>query len=112
MAMNVLDAKKISQLRSKYPDRIPILVTKATNTRAEIPDLDRNKFLVPYDYTMNSLMYVLRKRLPQLQPHQAIFVFVGHTLIPANEPLYNVYEQHRSPDGLLRITYALENTFG
>lgn len=112
MAINVLDAKKIRDLRVKYPDRVPILVTKATSTRQPIPDLDRCKFLVPHDYTMNSLLYVLRKRLPQLRPEQAIFLFIENRLFPANEVLFSVYEKYRSPDGLLRVTYALENTFG
>ena len=113
MPVNALDSNKISQLRSKYPDRIPILVKKAHGTKEPLPDMDRHKFLVPHEYTMNSLLYVVRKRLPQLQPHQALFLFVNdHTIVPAHMNLLDIYTQYRSEDGLLRFTYALENTFG
>ncbi len=112
MTVNIMDARKINDLRIKYPDRIPILLLPSPDSRGPTPTIDRAKFLVPCEYTMNSLMYVVRKRLPQLQPHQAIFLLIQHTVIPATMPMSEVYEQYKSDDGLLRIHYALENTFG
>ena len=34
------------RIRSKYPDRIPIICEKASK-KSDTPDIDKNKYLVP-----------------------------------------------------------------
>jgi GABA(A) receptor-associated protein len=93
----------------KYPDRRPIICNKGNN--AETPILSRNKFLVPLDLTLGQFMYVVRKHL-KLEPEQGLYFFINST-IPTNSCLIsNLYDEHKSEDGFLYITYSLENTFG
>lgn len=93
----------------KYPDRRPIICNKANNS--ETPALSRNKFLVPHDLTLGQFMYVIRKHL-KLEPEKALYFFIKD-IIPMNSSLIsNLYEQYKSDDNFLYITYSLENTFG
>merc|ERR1719231_1205192 len=40
-------AAEAKRIRSKYPDRIPVICEKAKNS--SIPDIDKKKYLVPAD---------------------------------------------------------------
>mmetsp|Transcript_44699 Transcript_44699/g.121830 ORF Transcript_44699/g.121830 Transcript_44699/m.121830 type:complete len:87 (-) Transcript_44699:451-711(-) len=44
------------RIRSKYPDRIPVICEKAD--KSDIPDIDKKKYLVPADLTVGQFMYV------------------------------------------------------
>jgi GABA(A) receptor-associated protein len=39
-----------SRIRSKYPDRIPVIAEKSD--KSDIADIDKKKYLVPADLTM------------------------------------------------------------
>lgn len=99
-----------SRVLQKYPDRIPIICEK--NSRAnDCPEIDKKKYLVPFDLTIGQFMYVIRKRL-KLQSEAAIFLFINGTIPPSSSLVGRIYEQHKNKDGFLYITYAKENTFG
>ena len=98
-----------SRIRLKYPDRIPIIVEKANKTN--IPNIDKEKYLVPHDLTMGQFWYVIRKRI-KLTEEQAIFVFVNNTLPPAGMLISQVYKDHADEDGFLYCQYSGENCFG
>ncbi|KAH9325727.1 hypothetical protein KI387_005905, partial [Taxus chinensis] len=68
-----------ARIREKYPDRIPVIVEKAE--RADIPDIDKKKYLVPADLTVGQFVYVVRKRI-NLSSEKAIFIFVKNILPP------------------------------
>eukprot|EP00697_Spironema_sp_BW2_P017073 gnl/Spiro4/8630_TR4518_c0_g1_i1.p1 gnl/Spiro4/8630_TR4518_c0_g1~~gnl/Spiro4/8630_TR4518_c0_g1_i1.p1 ORF type:complete len:119 (-),score=20.19 gnl/Spiro4/8630_TR4518_c0_g1_i1:99-455(-) len=97
------------RIRSKYQDRIPVIVEKAPGN--DIPDIDKKKFLVPCDLTVGQFVFVIRKRI-KLQPEKAIFVFVRNTLPPTAQLMSKIYEEYRDEDGFLYITFSGENTFG
>ncbi|KAJ1618569.1 autophagy protein Atg8 ubiquitin like-domain-containing protein [Pavlovales sp. CCMP2436] len=97
------------RIRSKYPDRIPVICERAEKT--DIPDIDKKKYLVPADLTVGQFVYVIRKRI-KLSPEKAIFIFVGNVLPPTAAMMSSVYEQNKDEDGFLYITYSGENTFG
>lgn len=100
-----------SRIRNKYPDRIPIICEKAINANQSIIDIDKKKYLVPYDLTCGQFAYVIRKRL-RLPAEQAIYLFVGG-VIPSSSALINVvYNDYKEEDGFLYISYNGENTFG
>lgn len=99
-----------SRIRAKYPDRIPIIASKSSNSK-NIPDIDKSKYLVPAELTMGQFVYVLRKRI-HLKPDQAIFIFVNNTLPHASALVSSIYEQHKDEDGFLYVEYAGENVFG
>lgn len=69
--------KESRQILSKYPDRVPVVVQKAPNSN--LTDLDKHKFLVPYEVTVAQFMWILRQRLT-LSPAKAIYVFINRTL--------------------------------
>ncbi len=98
-----------ARIRSKYPDRIPVICEKAP--RSSIPDIDKKKYLVPSDLTVGHFVYVIRKRI-KLPPEQAIFIFINGN-IPANGVLMSaMFDEHADADGFLYVTYSGENTFG
>jgi len=98
-----------SKIRSKYPDRIPVIVEKAA--RSTIQDIDKRKFLVPADLTVAQFMYIIRKRI-QLPPEKAMFLFVNRVLPATSATIGTIYEEHKDEDGFLYIAYSGENTFG
>lgn len=101
--------KESARILLKYPDRIPIIVQKATG--ADIPDLDKIKYLCPMDLTMGQFLYVIRKRV-KLPEDQAIFLFVNNQLVKAIDLLSHVYKTQADDDGFLYVTYQGEATFG
>ena len=77
-----------------------------------MPDLDKNKYLVPDDLTIGQLVYVIRRRI-KISHEKAIFIFVnGKVLPPTASLMANVYAEHKNEDGFLYATYSGENTFG
>jgi len=101
----------VERIMRKHPGRIPVYVTKASKTDVTIPDIQRHKFLIPQDFTITNVYYTIRQWL-KLQPEHAIFLFINNSIPPHHATLLELYEKHRCPDGLLRITYSSENTFG
>lgn len=98
-----------TRIRSKYPDRIPVIVEKAPKT--DLTDLDKHKFLVPDNLTVGQFLYVLRKRI-KLTPEQAIFIFVNNTLPPISSLMSKIYDENKDADGFLYCFLSGESTFG
>eukprot|EP01124_Arcella_intermedia_P019930 TRINITY_DN27304_c0_g1_i1.p1 TRINITY_DN27304_c0_g1~~TRINITY_DN27304_c0_g1_i1.p1 ORF type:complete len:129 (-),score=35.04 TRINITY_DN27304_c0_g1_i1:52-438(-) len=104
------------KIRSKYPDRIPVIVEKSP--RSDAPPIEKKKFLVPQDITVGKFMFEIRKHMPMLKPEDSIFLFVQDkkekqdVLPTSSESMSVIYEKHRDDDGFLYITYSGENTFG
>jgi GABA(A) receptor-associated protein len=102
--------RSFSSIRSKYPDRIPVIVTRAANSA--VPELAKNKFLVPAELTVAQFQALLRKRL-DLNPQQALFVFIDNSLPNAAGTMSLLYSQsNKDVEGILHLTYSGENTFG
>eukprot|EP00441_Pelagodinium_beii_P017087 CAMPEP_0197655346 /NCGR_PEP_ID=MMETSP1338-20131121/39400_1 /TAXON_ID=43686 ORGANISM="Pelagodinium beii, Strain RCC1491" /NCGR_SAMPLE_ID=MMETSP1338 /ASSEMBLY_ACC=CAM_ASM_000754 /LENGTH=117 /DNA_ID=CAMNT_0043230975 /DNA_START=268 /DNA_END=618 /DNA_ORIENTATION=+ len=98
-----------SRVRSKFPDRVPVICEK--DSRSDVPDIDKKKYLVPADLTVGQFVYVIRKRI-KLPPEKAIFVFINNYLPPTSSLMSAAYDTHKDKDGFLYITYSGENTFG
>ena len=94
----------------KYPDRIPVICEKLQNQK-DLPDIDKYKYLVPYDLTLGQFIYIIRQRL-KLQPDEAMFLFANNKLMSINHTIMNIYYYEKDPDGFLYIKYSKENTFG
>lgn len=105
------------KIRSKYDDRIPVIVEKAP--RADIAEIDKKKYLVPGDLTVAQFTYVIRKRI-KLSAEQALWVFVetiengkkSQVLPPTSHSMASVYHDYKDEDNFLYITYSGENVFG
>jgi GABA(A) receptor-associated protein len=97
------------RIRDKYPDRVPIVLIKATGTK--LPDIDKYKFLVPGDLTITYFQTVIRKRLV-LKQEEALYLFCGNTIPTQTNSLNEIYKKNKDEDGFLYLTYSTENTFG
>jgi GABA(A) receptor-associated protein len=94
----------------KYDGRIPIIVERE-NTCKVLPEINKNKFLVPSDLTVQQFHYVIRRRL-ELSANDAIYIFCGGSILSSSASLESIYEKYCDPDGFLYVFYSGENTFG
>ncbi|VDM30610.1 unnamed protein product [Hydatigera taeniaeformis] len=100
------EGKKISE---RYPSCVPVIVEKSP--RANVPNLDKNKFLVPIDLTVGQFYYLIRKRI-ELKPEQALFFFVDNSIPPTSATMGALYEEYRDSDKFLYIAYSDESVYG
>lgn len=101
-----------NEIIKKYPNRIPLIIEKLSNRNDTIiPNIDKNKYLVPEDLTVGQLMYVIRKRI-KMTPEKAIFIFCNDKLLNSSLNIREIYNQNKDKDGFLYIIYSGESTFG
>ena len=129
----IIDVRRSEAIRTrnKYPDRIPIIVEKAPTS--PVPDIDKQKFLVPTDLTVAQFIYIIRTRI-RLAPEQALFIYVNNAIPSIGmyaQPVFmcvcnvclcyvwciaqfmsQLYSTDKSDDGFLYIVYGGESTFG
>ena len=99
-----------SRILEKYDDRIPVIVTNSKHST--LPDIDKNKFLVPGDLTITQFLYVIRKRI-NLNPAEALYICVNESsLPPSSSSMSTLYVNYKDKDGFLYLTYCNENVFG
>ena len=60
-----------------------------------LPDLDKKKYLVPYDLTVAQFYYIIRKRV-QLRPETALFCFVDNTVSVTDLYDHEIVQQYTS----------------
>jgi GABA(A) receptor-associated protein len=99
-----------SRVLAKYPDRRPIICEKAIHQN-DLPDIDKKKYLVPYDLTIGQFIYVIRKRM-NLRPEEGIFLFINNQIVSGTSIIGHIYEGSKDPDGFLYVKYTKENVFG
>ena len=98
--------KKITE---SHPNKVPVIVERAPS--AEVPEIDKNKYLVPSDLTVAQFLCLIRKRI-KLSNDQALFIYVNGTL-PATSAMFStIYEEHKDEDGFLYVVYTGESSFG
>ena len=98
-----------SRLLGKYPDRCCIIVGK--NDTSDVENIDKHKYLVPRNLTIGQFLYVIRKKI-SCPASKSIFMFINNKLPPTSKMVGMVYDENKSEDGFLYITYSGENTFG
>ena len=103
--------KESTRIIEKYPERVPIICEKLKNSRDNLPNIDKTKYLVPKELTIGQFIFVIRKRI-HLAPETALFVFVNGNIPSSNSILDDVYDLNKESDGFLYISYSSENTFG
>lgn len=99
-----------ARIMTKYPDRIPVIVEQLKRDR-DIPELDKNKFLVPRDLTIGQFVYVIRKRL-HMKSDQGLFIFINNALPSTSSLVSTIYEKEKDIDNFLYVKYSNESTFG
>lgn len=100
-----------TNIKNKFPGRIPVIVEMASSASGDLPMIDKNKFLVPGDLSLGQFIFVIRRRL-SLAPEKALFIFVNNNLPLTSNLMREIYGNYKDDDGFLYIKYASENTFG
>ena len=104
--------KESDDIRKKYPDRVPCIIEKLTNDHDTlIPEIDKNKYLVPKDLNVGQLMYVIRKRI-KITPEKALFIFCDGKVLQCSQTIETLYDNSQDKDGFLYLIYSGEATFG
>lgn len=103
--------EECEKVLKKYPDRIPIIIEK--DPKNQIKEIDKTKFLVPNDLSVQQLIFIIRKRL-ELSKESSLFILVnGKTSVTGETGLKEIYELHKDKeDGYLYIVYTSELTWG
>lgn len=101
--------QETKRIREKYPDRIPIIIEKSANST--VPDINKNKYLVPKEITIGQFIYIIRKRI-ELSQDKAIFLFLNDNIPATSNVLEQLYEEYKDEDNFIYFTYAGEATFG
>lgn len=100
-----------TNIKLKYPDRIPVICERLKNAKNDCPLIDKNKYLVPMDLTLGQFIYVIRKRL-SIGPDKGLFLFIGNNIVSTSVLLCELYHLYKDEDNFLYINYSFENTFG
>jgi len=87
-------------IKESHPDKVPIVVKTL-----------KNKFLVSKDVSFGQFVFVIRKYI-SMKPEEAIFLFIKNKLVPSTMLMRDIYNEYKSPDGFVYVTYSKENTFG
>jgi len=82
------------------------------DTKSDLPDITKRKFLVPSEITIGLFSYEIRKHLPSLDESKSLFLFIDNALPPAGQLMSQLYEQHQDQDGFLYIVYSGIGAFG
>jgi GABA(A) receptor-associated protein len=99
-----LDFKR---LRSKYPNRLPVIVETAKGLI-----MPKNKFLCPDDLTVGQFHFTVRRAL-KLKPHEAIYLFFGGgRIFEASTTMYSVWEEYKSIGWFIKCFVTKESVFG
>ena len=102
-----------ARLRSKFEDKIPIIVEKLT---LESPNILKNKFLGNKDDPFYFFQTIIRQYIPSLNSSEGLFLFVitetTQEIPIMSRLLKEIYQKYKHEDGFLYIGYCIENTFG
>lgn len=96
---------------AKFSDRVPVIVEKGDTSDNRAPLINRSKYLVPTDFTIGQLVYIIRKRI-NMPPEQALFVYLNNELPPTAALMSDMYQKYKHEDKFLYVSYATENTYG
>lgn len=100
------------RIRDKYPDRVPVIVERATTGAGNVPKAEKSKYLVNCETTVAAMLLEIRRQI-KLSSDQALFFFVGNGVLPPTAALLSqIYDRFHDDDGFLYMAYASENTFG
>jgi len=102
--------KEAGKMKIKHPNRCPIIVGKM-DTDKITPNIEQNKYLVPFDLTMAQFIYIIRKNI-KLSSEQALFLFINNHVVTPQSLIGTIHEEYKHEDGFLYVVYAGENTFG
>ena len=108
---NSLEKRKIesSSIIRKHPDKIPIICEKSG--KSDLKELDKRKFLCPYNLTLGQFIWIIRKRM-NLDQNKGLFILINNNSPSSSTLMSTLYDQHKDEDGFLYLEYSSETVFG
>lgn len=110
--------EQFKKVTEAHPNKIPVIVERAPQAASSrrspastLPDIDKNKYLVPGDLTVAQFLCLIRKRI-KLSNDQALFIYVNGTLPATSAMFSSIYADHKDEDGFLYVVYTGESSFG
>jgi len=99
---------EVRRILAKYPDRIPVMCERAEHSN--LPAIDKTKFLIPNHLTVRELVDVLFHKVEEvgcdIKADDLVLLLNG--VEPSrNELVKQLYDQHQSSDGYLRLFYLV-----
>ena len=101
--------KLYNKVSLRFPGRIPVICEPSRTCHLR---MDRIKFICPPDIPLGHFLVTIRKRIPELNQTEAMFLLVNNTSPCNSDELGLLYDRYKEEDGFLYITYSTENTFG
>lgn len=98
-----------SRVARQHPERCSVIVGRIDG--ANVPEIDKHKFLVPRDLTVGQFSHVIRRRI-DVRAETALFMFCGKILPSASATIGETHDRYKDHDEFLYMSYASENTFG
>lgn len=109
---NPFEQRKMESKRvmDKFTDKIPIVLEKSDTST--LPEIDKKKFVVPYDITIGEFLHIVRKKL-KISTTDAIFLLINNNTIPhTGSTIKEIYNKYADKDGFLYVTYSSQQAFG
>ena len=102
--------KESSEILTKYPDKIPIIVEKHPNSK--IVGFDQRKFLINSQLRVYQLMVLVRNKM-NLNKTDSLYLFINSKeLLKTDTLISEAYSKYKDDDGFLYVTYNEYNSFG
>jgi GABA(A) receptor-associated protein len=99
-----------AKITEKYPDRIPIICEKDPNSKMKT--VDKNKYLVPSNFTVSQFGFIIRKRLEMTKDSALFLLVAGKHSITGDASMSHIYEKYKDEDGFLYVAYTSELSWG
>ena len=104
-------SKQSSSLRKSYPDRVPVIVDRHQSEKI-LPQLAKQKYLVPGNMTLGNFVSVIREKLPKFG-QMSITIFCRNVQIGnMSTTLSEISQKMSDRDGFVYLEYMGESTFG
>ena len=93
------------------PNRVPVIAEVAPYSK-DMPILKKNKYLVPYDMTINQFQFLIRRNI-NLTKDSALYLITNGITLTGDKTMMEVYNNHKDKsDNFLYVFCASEITMG
>ena len=108
--------KFCEEILANNEGKLPVILEKGIKEEADLPEIDKTKFLVPNALTVTQFKAMILKRMPikDKNPEEAFVLLVNaKNLILGEQTMGEIYEKYKDPDDLfLYIAYAKKKIWG
>ncbi|GFE53210.1 autophagy-related 8 atg8 [Babesia ovis] len=106
-----------SDIYERFLNRIPVVCLPRNKTTVRI---NRSKFLVPANMMYAEFKYILQKHIvaestansEYIGKNATLYLYVGDVVPVSQAAIGDLFRKYRSPEGILYMTYANENSLG